>query len=410
MIRSEGAWPRVIAHADMDAFYAAIEQLDDPALRGRPVLVGHPNARGVVLTASYEARPYRVGSAMPMAQARRRCPQAVIVPPRFDRYQEVSAAIMRVFGDFSPEVEALSLDEAFLDMTGSERLFGAPEVIGHRLKTAIREATGGLTASVGISATKYVAKVASGSQKPDGLTVVRLEDAKTWLAAFPVSRLWGAGPKTEARLHQLGLHMIGDVARADPHFLSAKLGSVGLHFYNLAQGEDPRPVVGRRASKSIGSEHTLEKDVRAKADIRLHLRQSADTIARRLRKKGYVAFGVGIKLKTASFQLLTRQHRLSEPTDVAERLYSVGIDLLDRVDHPGPFRLIGMAAYDLTGTMELLQHDLFGALARQRCLEVAIDQLTERFGTDVVHRANELTKPPTIRLAPVLDFLDDREP
>ena len=200
------------------------------------------------------------------------------------------------------------------------------------------------------------------------------------------------------------------MARADPHFLSAKLGSVGLHFHSLAHGEDPRRVVGRRASKSIGSEHTLEKDVRAKADIKLHLRQAADTIARRLRKKGYVAFGVGIKLKTAGFQIVTRQHRLREPTDVADRLYSMGIDLLDRVDHPGPFRLVGMAAYDLRGTVDVLQRDFFGALARQRCLEVAIDQLMERFGTDVVHRANEVTKSPIIRSAPVLDFLDDREP
>ena len=410
MIRSETAWLRIIAHADMDAFYAAIEQLDDPALRGRPVLVGHPTARGVVLTASYEARPYRVGSAMPMAQARRRCPDAVIVPPRFDRYQEVSAAIMRVFGDFSPDVEALSLDEAFLDMSGSEQLFGAPEVMGHRLKAAIREATGGLTASVGISATKYVAKVASGCRKPDGLTVVRPEVAKTWLAAFPVSRLWGAGPKTQVRLHHLGLHTIGDVARADPQFLSAKLGSVGPHFHSLAQGEDPRPVVGRRASRSIGSEQTLEKDVRTKGEIRVHLRQSAETIARRLRKKSYVANGVGIKLKTVGFQNVTRQHRLGEPTDVADVLYSVGIDLLDRIDHPGPFRLVGMAAYDLRESGDLVQRDLFGTVARQRCLEVAIDQLMDRFGADVLHRANKLTSSPAVSSAPVLDFLDDRKP
>ena len=188
----------------MDAFYAAIEQLDDPSLRGRPLLVGPPSARGVVLTASYEARPYGVGSAMPMAKARRMCPSAVIVPPRFDRYQEVSATIMKVFSDFSPDVEALSLDEAFLDMTGSEQLFGDPESIGRRLKSAIREATGGLTASVGLSGTKYVAKVASACQKPDGLTVVPPEEAKAWLAPLSVSWLWGAGPKTQARLHQLG--------------------------------------------------------------------------------------------------------------------------------------------------------------------------------------------------------------
>ena len=408
MIRPERVWSRIVAHADMDAFYAAIEQLDDASLRGRPLLVGAPSARGVVLTASYEARPYGVGSAMPMAQARRMCPDAVIIPPRFDRYQEVSATIMRVFSDFSPDVEALSLDEAFLDMTGSEQLFGDPESIGRRLKAAIREATGGLTASVGLSATKYVAKVASACQKPDGLTVVRPEEAKAWLAPLPVSWLWGAGPKTQACLHQLGLHTIGDVAQADPRFLSVKLGRAGVHFHTLAHAEDPRPVVGRRASKSIGSEHTLDEDVREMADIKFHLRRSADTIGRRLRKKNYVAFGVGIKLKTTQFQILTRQHRLSEPTDVAERLYSFGVILLNHIDHPGPFRLIGLVAYDLVGIDDVVQFDLFSTLARQRKLELAIDGLAERFGTNVVYRADDLNKPPGTRLVPTLDFLDDR--
>ncbi|HVS23171.1 MAG TPA: DNA polymerase IV, partial [Gammaproteobacteria bacterium] len=198
-------WPRVIVHADMDAFYAAIEQLDDPALRGRPLLIGPPSARGVVLTASYEARPFGVGSAMPMARARRLCPQALVVPPRFERYQEVSQSIMELFASFSPSVEPLSLDEAFLDMTGSERLFGSPEEIGRRLKQAVRDATGGLTASVGISGTKYVAKVASGHAKPDGLTIVAPADAADWLAPQPVRNLWGAGPKTVERLERLGL-------------------------------------------------------------------------------------------------------------------------------------------------------------------------------------------------------------
>jgi DNA polymerase-4 len=392
----------------MDAFYAAIEQLDDPTLRGRPLLVGPPSARGVVLTASYEARPYGVGSAMPMAQAKRRCPEAVIIPPRFERYQEVSATIMEVFSDFSPDVEALSLDEAFLDMTGSERLFGDPEAIGRRLKIAIRDATGGLTASVGLSATKYVAKVASACQKPDGLTVVPPEKAKAWLAPLSVSWLWGAGPKTQVRLHQLGLHTIGEVANADPRFLSAKLGSAGLHFHTLAQAADPRPVAGRRASRSIGSEHTLDQDVREKADIKFHLRRSADTIGRRLRKKNYVASGVGIKLKTAGFRIVTRQHRLSEPTDVAERLYAIGVDLLNHVEHPGPFRLVGLLAYDLVGDADARQLDLFGVFARQRQLEVAIDSLEERFGTDVVYRADNFNRPSGMRLAPTLDFLDDR--
>ena len=408
MIRSDTVWPRIIAHADMDAFYAAIEQLDDPALRGRPVLVGPPSERGVVLTASYEARPYGVGSAMPMAKARRLCPEAVIIPSRFDRYQEVSRTIMSVFSDFSPEVEPLSLDEAFLDMTGSEQLFGDPASMGCRIKDAVREASGGLTASVGLSATKYVAKVASGRQKPDGLTVVPPDEAKVWLAPLSVSCLWGAGPKTQARLHHLGLHTIGDVADSDPEFLSAQLGRAGLHFHTLAQAEDPRPVVGHRASKSVGSEHTLDKDVREKAEITLHLRRSAEAIGRRLRQKHYVAFGVGVKLKTTGFQILTRQRRLSEPTDVTERLYSVGVDLLDEFDHAGPFRLVGMVAYDLVGVDDRVQLDLFGTSARHRRLDVAMDELAERFGSDVVYRANDLHQTPGVGLVPTLDFLDDR--
>jgi DNA polymerase-4 len=211
----------------------------------------------------------------------------------------------------------------------------------------------------------------------------------------------------QARLHQLGMHTISDVASADVQFLAAKLGSAGLHFHTLAQAEDPRPVIGRRASKSIGSEHTLEEDVSEKAEIKFHLRRSADTVGRRLRKKNYLAFGVGVKLKTADFQLVIRQHRLSEPTDVAERLYSVGVELLNHVDHRGPFRLVGLVVYDLVDINSLTQLNLFSAFARQRQLEVAIDGLAERFGTDVVYRANALDRPLGMRLAPTLDFLHD---
>jgi DNA polymerase-4 len=391
----------------MDAFYAAVEQLDDPALRGRPILVGSASDRGVVLTASYEARPYGVGSAMPMAWARRKCPNALIIPPRFDRYQQVSKMIMRVFADFSPDVEALSLDEAFLDMTGSEEIFGAPEVIGHRLRRAVHDVTGGLTVSVGLSSTKFVAKVASAFRKPDGLTVVPPEAAIAWLAPLPVSCLWGVGPKTQDRLHQLGLLTIGNVAEADPKFLSTKLGSAGLHFYTLAHAEDPRPVLGSRMSKSIGSESTLDRDLSDKADIKFHMRRSADVIGRRLRKKNYLACGVGLKLKTANFQLISRRHRLGEPTDVAESLYSAAVDLLEHVDHPGPFRLIGLVAYDLVGSDDLAQASLFNTLGRRRQLEVAIDRLAERFGVNVVKRAEDLTKPAATSLASTLDYLED---
>ncbi|GBF25905.1 DNA polymerase IV [bacterium MnTg02] len=401
------AWPRIVAHADMDAFYAAIEQLDDPSLRGRPILVGSPKGRGVVLTASYEARPYGVGSALPMAKARRMCPDAIITPPRFKRYQQVSETIMRVFSDFSPDVEAISLDEAFLDMTGSEQLFGAPEKIGRQIKDAIRDATGGLTISVGLSGTKYVAKVASAYQKPDGLTVVPPSTAKAWLAPLPISRLWGAGPKTQKRIHQIGLQTIGDVAAADPKFLAAKLGSAGLHFYTLAHGEDPRRVARRRTSKSIGSERTLGKDVRTRADIEHQLRRSADAIGRRLRRKHYRALGVRVKLKTSDFQLLTRQRLLDEPTDVAQNLLSVGVDLLHEFRHPGPFRLVGMAAYDLVKADDPVQLGLFQDRPKRRNLEEAIDRLAERFGNDVVRRAEDLCRPQAMQIDTNLDFLDE---
>ena len=405
--RQKRFWPRTIAHADMDAFYAAVEQLDDPTLRGKPVLVGTRSNRGVVLTASYEARPYRVGSAMPMAKARRMCPDAVIVPPRFDRYQDVSRTVMGVFASFSPEVEALSLDEAFLEMTGSEQLFGKPEVIGHRLKDAVYESTGGLTVSVGVSGTKFVAKVASGYRKPNGLTVVPPDKAAAWLRPLPVRWLWGAGPKTQERLHDLGLQSIGDLADADPKFLFEKLGKVGLHFHALAHAEDPRAVTAHRGGKSIGSEHTLDTDISDETEIKLNLRRSAESIGRRLRKKRYLAFGVGVKLKTSDFRLLTRQRRMKEATDVTETIYSVGVELLKAFGHRGPFRLIGMAAYDLVNTEDKAQFDLFSGSARQRQLEAAIDNLYERYGAYIVHRGDDRAAPSRARLAASLDFLED---
>jgi DNA polymerase-4 len=230
----------------MDAFYAAVEQLDDPKLRGRPLMIGSPGNRGVVLTASYEARPYGVGSAMPLARARKLCPDALVVRPRFARYREISANVMRVFGDFSPDVEAISLDEAFLEMTGAENIFGPPANMGRKLKDAVFEATGGLTVTVGISSTKYVAKVASGHEKPNGLTIVPPENAKAWLAPMPVSRLWGVGAKTEPRLLKLGLRTIGDVANADPKWLERNLGRAGAHYYALSNAQDPRRVAGHR--------------------------------------------------------------------------------------------------------------------------------------------------------------------
>jgi DNA polymerase-4 len=391
----------------MDAFYAAVEQLDDPALRGRPILVGSPGNRGVVLTASYEARPFGVGSAMPMARARKLCPDALIVRPRFERYREISARVMQVFGDFSPDVEALSLDEAFLDMTGAERIFGPPEAIGRRLKDAVRAATG-LTVSVGLSGTKYVAKVASGHAKPDGLTIVPPDAARAWLAPMPVSRLWGVGRKTEPRLLRLGLRTIGDVAASDPKRLEHVLGRLGAHIHALAHALDPRAVEGGRSSKSIGSEVTLEYDIPIGDEMKRHLRRSAEDIGRRLRRKRYVASGVRVKLKTADFRILTRQHHLARPTDIAEAIYHVGVTLLEAFGEQGPFRLVGMAAYDLSREAEKTQTDLFAAGGeRRRKLEVAVDEIAERFGANTLRPAADLASGP--RGGHNLDFLDDDE-
>ncbi|HSI03505.1 MAG TPA: DNA polymerase IV, partial [Myxococcota bacterium] len=253
-------WPRIILHADMDAFYAAIEQRDRPELRGKPILVGGASGRSVVTTASYEARPFGVGSAMPMAKARRLCPQAIIIEPRHAHYSAVSEEIMAVFADFSPAVEALSLDEAFIDMTGAERLFGPPERMARALKDKVFAKTR-LRVSVGVAPSKYVAKVASDFGKPDGLLVVPPEEVLSFLHPLPVKRLWGVGPKAAEELQARGLMTIGDVARTDREVLTRAFGALGDHIAELAAGYDPRDVVPDRDNKSVGAEHTLERDI-----------------------------------------------------------------------------------------------------------------------------------------------------
>ncbi len=383
-------WPRIIVHADMDAFYAAIEQLDDPGLRGKPLLIGGRSNRSVVATASYEARPFGVGSAMPMALALRKCPDAIVVRPRFGRYVEMSRTVMEVFRDFAAKVEPLSLDEAFLDMSGAEGIFGSPAEMGRALKAAVFEATGGLNVSVGVSGTKFVAKVASDFDKPDGLTVVPPAQMVDFLAPLPVKRLWGAGPKTVPRLEALGLHTIGDVARADLGWLEAKLGSAGAHFGRLARADDPREVTPGREAKSIGWERTLETDIRTPAEITPHLRAAADEIARRLRKGELRARGVRVKLKTADFQIHTRQARLPTPAADAGPLYEGGVALLSHFELNAPLRLVGLTAYDLEEGDAPLQLDLFGqpAADRRGRLSAALDAVEARFGEGALRRSD----------------------
>ncbi len=390
----------------MDAFFAAIEQLDDPSLRGKPVLIGGSNRRGVVSTASYEARPYGVGSAMPMAEAMRRCPDAIVVSPNLERYSEISQIVMKTFRDFSPHVEALSLDEAFLEMSGADRHFGAPREMGQRIKDAVFEATGGLHVSVGIANTKYVAKVASDFDKPDGLTIVHPPDALRFLAPLPLSRLWGAGPVTVAKLEALGLRTIGDIARADPRQLRG-LGVMGDHFHRLANNQDPRPVVGDRAARSVGSERTLEHDIHGPEAVKPHLLRAADEIGRRLRAAGIKARGIRVKLKTSSFQLNTRQTTLQNPTDVAQHIYEIGVRLLPEFELNEPLRLVGLAAFDLVEVDQAVEQlDLFddGAdLEKRRQLETTLDAVREKFGRHAVRRAARVEERDQARSTTELD-------
>ena len=382
-----GSWPQIIVHADMDAFYAAVEQLDRPELRGRPVIVGHASDRGVVLTASYEARVYGVGSAMPMVVAKRRCPQAIVVGPRFDRYRALSQRILATFGKFSPSVEPLSLDEAFIDVTGTEKLFGPPRRLAQALKEAVRCATGGLTVSVGISATKFVAKVASAYCKPDGLTIVPPSEASEWLSGQPISSLWGVGPKTEQHLRAAGANRIGDLCRLPRGELARIAGSGAQRLLELARGVDPRPVDGERAAISISSERTFEHDIAARARIALELRHAAEDVAQRLRRKRLLAQGVRIKLKTHDFRLVTRQLMLQTPTNLGTHLHQAAIRLLNQLDEPGPFRLAGLGAYGLSDARINLQQSLeFERDAKSERLERTLDRLQERFGADSIRR------------------------
>ncbi len=378
----------VILHADLDAFYASVEQMDAPELRGRPVLVGPRGGRGVVLTASYEARRYRVGSAMPVQEALRRCPGAVVVPPRFSRYKELSEATMEVFRSFSPVVQALSLDEAFLDITGSIHLFGNPVAMAGLLRERVRRATGGLEVSVGIARNKFVAKVASGYAKPNGVLVVPPEGTRDFLRPLSVRWLWGAGPKTTARLQSLDLHTIGDVAALSKADATARVGTRGLHFRRLARGEDDRVVANAQGQKTLGSDRTLPRNLRTRRQIVAHVNTAADRVARRLRRQGYVAAGVRIKLRYADFRTTTRQ-QLLPATDLARSLSEHATRLVLATWDGSPVRLVGLSAFAL-GRRDSLpcQQDLFVDLARNRNLEEMLDRITERYGEHAIERGS----------------------
>ena len=351
-------WNRVIVHADMDAFFAAVEELDNPKLKNLPLAIGGKTSRGVVATANYIARRYGIHSAMPMATAKRLCSNLVIVPPRIERYRAISKIVLGVFRSFTPKLEPLSLDEAFLDMTDHGKRFDSPEKLGISIKRAVFEATSGLTVSVGISTTKAVAKIASDINKPDGLTVVYPNTVTQFLAPLPVSKLWGVGPKSLKRLTDAGFMTIGDVAKASDQELGF-LGSQGPAYRRLAQGIDYRHVGARGRPKSIGWERTLETDLPISDALMTYVKSAVIGVCSRMKDRKLKTRGIRIKLKTSDFRIITRQQHLAEATDDAETLMASAQDLLGLIDKREHYRLVGVTTFSLIHDKEGLQMSLF---------------------------------------------------
>ncbi len=370
----------------MDAFFASVEQLDDPTLKGKPVLVGGSEKRGVVAAASYEARPMGVRSAMPMAVALRRCPKAVVIPPRHHRYREVSSEVFAVFRRFTPLVEGISLDEAFLDVTQSQTLFGDAVTIARQIKQAIREEIH-LTASAGVASCKFAAKIASDFDKPDGLTVVPA-DVRAFLAPLSIDRMWGVGKVATKRLRESGFETIGDLAQADDAVLERLLGSWGRQVGRLARGIDDRCVTPEHVAKSIGAEMTFEDDLTTRREIERGLLQQVTRVAERLVKNQLCAYVITVKLKDSNFNLLTRQKRLNEPIMDTDAIFREARALLDGFPLKGKrIRLVGVAA------SELLQGQPPPTLfpdeqsERRRRLQRVTTELRDRFGRRKVTRA-----------------------
>jgi DNA polymerase-4 len=401
--RDAGRHPEPILHVDMDAFYASVEQRDDPTLAGRPVAVGSPTGRGVVAAASYEARLFGVRSAMPMVRARRLCPELVVVRPHFDRYREVSGHLMSVLRDVTPLVEPLSLDEAFLDVAGAVRLFGPPPVIGEGIRSRVR-AELDLPCSVGVGPTKSVAKLLSGLAKPDGLVHWPVEEVTARLRPLPVSDLWGAGPRTTERLVANGLMTVGDVADVDVRLLRRLVGeALGSQLHALAHGVDPRRVEPAQEARSISAETTFEEDVDDPVVLERRLQRLATGVTRRLREQGLAARTVTVKIRFADHRDVTRSHTIAAATDRTHELVEAGRDLLaamrleqSRVRLIG-FRLSGLGEPDGVAQLSLLDDEGVAAEGeghvpgeRWGALDRAADAIVARYGGPAVSFASLL--------------------
>ena len=381
---------RTILHVDMDAFYASVEQHDRPELAGLPVVVGGSGGRGVVAAASYEVRRFGVHSAMPMREALRRCPQAVVVAPRFKRYRDVSHQVFEVFREFTDLVEGLSLDEAYLDVTASGGLFGDGESMAREIKRRIRERTG-LTASVGVAHNKLVAKLASDMGKPDGLTVIAAADVRAVLDPLPVGRLHGVGPKTAARLEEQGIFTLGQLRTAPASVLWPLFRRDVRAYQDRAAGIDERPVVSDAPEKQISSEETFDVDLRDHDEMQERLAQLADRTTARLRTRQFKAGTVSIKVRRRDFETYTRQRSFNPPTQETRLIAQVAADLLAHwlAEQPrAAVRLLGVGVSDFEPETQL---DLFATpeISEARRLDDALDRIHGRFGDGAIHRGSD---------------------
>jgi DNA polymerase-4 len=383
----------VILHVDMDAFYASVELLERPDLVGTPVVVGASTGnRGVVLSATYEARSLGVHSAMPISRARRLVPQATFLPPQHSRYAEASRAVMDIFGSITPIVEPLSLDEAFLDISGALRRLGRPTAIAALIRARVRDEVG-ITCSVGVASTKFVAKLASTHCKPDGLLLVPVDKVIDFLHPLPVGALWGVGEKTEEHLTRLGLQTVGDIAATPIPTLERALGPAqGRHLHNLSWGNDPRAVIPDETEKSIGNEETFDSDTDDHEWIRSRIAGLADQVARRMRHGGLVGRTVGLKVRFADFTTITRSRTLDIPTDVGADIYATAWGLFSALGlQRARIRLVGVRMETLTEADSTPTQMLLGAPDHgRREAEVAMDRLRQRYGPDAVRPGRSL--------------------
>jgi DNA polymerase IV len=381
---------RAILHVDMDAFYASVEQFDNPELAGQPVIVGGTGGRGVVAAANYEVRRFGVHSAMPMREALKRCPHAIVIRPRMKRYREVSQQVFEIFGQFTDLVEGLSLDEAFLDVTGSKGLFGSAEAMAQEIKNRIQMRTG-LTASVGVSHNKLLAKLASEINKPDGLVVILPEEVTTILDPLPVGRLHGIGAKTAARLEQQGIHTLGQLRRAPESVLWPLFRRETREMRERASGVDDRPVISDAPEKQISSEETFDVDIRDHQELRQRLAHLADRTAERLRSRQLKAGMISIKVRRRDFETYTRQRSFRPPTQETRLVLQVATELLDRWMDEQPraaVRLLGVGVSDLAPAQQL---DLFTTResAESGKLDETLDRIRGKYGTEAVKRGSD---------------------